>query len=382
MRCLLAGVAPQSRHDGSPFTPYDEQNRTRASSAIPRAGLAQVRGDWEALAQFFSLRSYSSDFFCWQCNATKSEGPYCYRNFSVHAPHRQTLISHRDYIENCALEGGEPCYLFQCPGFELWMLVVDSMHSADLGCFGDALGSLFFLEITNRAKYPSMAEGMKSLNVQLDAFYRANPRFSRTKITPLALQQVIARKPGYPFLKGKAAQVRQLAEFGLILALKHQNGWVAENGVVHAPFAFSAKHRLHGHTAEHLRLQVELFQSMCGYTRSLAAETFDEDMCRESMLGFLDTLSTLNTLWRRGLVVDSAKYKSAPYHLRRKAHMLQHLVLDHIPVFGCPTLFWCYRDEDFVGAVKAICAKCKHPATLESKVLQCTRILEGLGFDV
>ena len=35
-------------------------------------------------------------------------------------------------------------------------------------------------------------------------------------------------------------------------------------------------------------------------------------------------------------------------------------------VYGNPAKFWCYRDEDYVGFIKRICAKTKHPATLEA----------------
>ena len=60
--------------------------------------------------------------------------------------------------------------------------------------------------------------------------------------------------------------------------------------------------------------------------------------------------------------------------------MLMHLVLDHIRVYGSPAKFWCYRDEDYVGLVKRICSKTKHPATLEARVLLKLRLLMAMSF--
>ncbi len=62
--------------------------------------------------------------------------------------------------------------------------------------------------------------------------------------------------------------------------------------------------------------------------------------------------------------------------------MPQHLVMDHISTFGSPAKFWCYRDEDFVGRVKRICAKTKMPSTLEVRVMQKLRVLESIGVRV
>ena len=378
MRALRDGVSPDCRHDGSPFGSYDLMCRTLAGQQLPKAGLVQVRGDWEALVQFFMLRSYSSENFCWQCNCTASPGPLCFSDFGPAAPHRATKLSHSDYLLACAAEGGQPCHLFRCPGFDLGFLVVDSMHAADLGCFADAMGSLFWLELVNKQWSQNQAEGLKTLNRKLGQWYARPINKGLSKIGVVGQPQIIANNPGYPYLKGKAAQVRHLAEFGLMLANEHLHGVHGEGG--RPAFRFPRSHRLHGRHDEHLGLLVRMFTGMCGYCRSLAAPDFDETACRESMMTFLQSLGSLNSLWRAGL--PEAAAKAAPFHVRRKAHMLQQLVQDHGPVLGSPAKFRCYRDEDFVGSVKSVCAKTKHPWTLETRVLQKIRILEGLGIYV
>ena len=49
-----------------------------------------------------------------------------------------------------------------------------------------------------------------------------------------------------------------------------------------------------------------------------------------------------------------------------------------IEAFGSPSMFWCYRDEDFVGVMKSIASKTKHPATLEKRMIQKLRIWAAL----
>jgi hypothetical protein len=71
MQCLLDGVTPSCRHDGSAWTRQDRQHRLPSGQAIPTACLLQIRGDWEWFEQCFRLRSVSSDSFCWMCEATQ-----------------------------------------------------------------------------------------------------------------------------------------------------------------------------------------------------------------------------------------------------------------------------------------------------------------------
>ena len=149
--CLAKGLSPSARHDGSAWTEQDLQDRCQSGIAIPRAALLQVRGDWEWLEQCFRFRSVSSEAFCWMCNAVQRvPGPLNFHDFSREAAHRHTLITHEAYMEACMREGSPPATLFQSPGFRIEHVTVDAMHSADLGTFADAIGSLFWLEITHK----------------------------------------------------------------------------------------------------------------------------------------------------------------------------------------------------------------------------------------
>jgi hypothetical protein len=64
--------------------------------------------------------------------------------------------------------------------------------------------------------------------------------------------------------------------------------------------------------------------------------------------------------------------------MRPKAHVLQHLVQDKLKLWGSPSQYWCYRDEDYVGAVKQLANRTMHPSTLEKRVAEKLMLLAGL----
>lgn len=369
MQCLRDGIAPSCRHDGSPWTSEDRESRMPAGAHIPTACLLQVRGDWEWLEQCFRLRHNTSDEFCWMCNATsKTPGPLHFHHFQEDAAHRATLISHTDYIRACAVERSQPSHLFRSPGLLLDHLTVDAMHAADLGTFQDAMGSLFWIEIRHRPWHRKQSVGLAALNISLNNFYAAHADHNFSRITPLVLSQILAPKPGYPYLKAKAAQTRHLAAFCLTLARQHRDG----NGA-RVPFAFPAGHRLAGRTQQHCNAMVSLFEGLLGFTESCSAVPFSPEQCRAGMYKYLQSLEVLSSLWRHGLtLLQQAKM---PFHIRPKCHMCQHLVHEKTLAFGSPSCFWCYRDESFVGAIKVIGGKTKHPKRLEERMIQKLRIL-------
>ena len=245
------------------------------------------------------------------------------------------------------------------------------MHAADLGTFADAAGSLFWLEVNNRAWYASTGQGMAALNQDLNAYYHSQHAQGRnlSQVTPLVYTQIMGRTPGYPFLKAKAAQTRHLSEFCLAIANRHSVG-----DARHVPFSFRATHHLAGQERRHLDLLVRLFEGFHEFTVTSSARPFVVANCRQAMYKYLQSLAGLNRLWRVGV----AEQSRLPFRLRPKAHMCQHLVEESIVAFGSPSAFWCYRDEDFVGAIKKIAAKSKHPATLERRCIEKLRILAAL----
>ena len=370
MTCLKNGVLPTCRHDGLPWTRFDR--KSRMTDVLPRAALLQIRGDWEFLTQMLRFRSYNSDQFCWLCQATQSQGPLCFAHMERTAAHRLTLISHEAFVQACIEERVEPSVLFTSPGTCLHHVAIDSMHAGDLGVFQDALGSLFWIEVNNRQWPGNRSEKLKALNKELAEFYAANSERGLTKVGEITYAMVMGKSLQYPYLKAKAAQTRHLAEFGLALAHRHLRGSPGR-----APFVFGAGHHLYGRHDEHLRLLVGIFEGMVGFHRSCGAPEFVPADCKDSLYLCLQSLSSLSGMWRAGL--SERDQSVQPFHLRPKSHMLQHLAEEQTLLWGSPSRAWCYRDEDFVGAVKQVASKSNHPASVERLVVQKMMLLSALG---
>jgi hypothetical protein len=372
LRCLATGTSPTCRHDGTPWTKADTKARITSGIPLPRAAVLQLRGDWEFFETAFRFRSTSSDTFCWKCDATKSAGPYCAWDFSPTAAHRATCFGHGSYMRSC-VETGELPTIFKAPGLSIDHVAIDSMHSGDLGIFQDAIGSLFWLEVFNQQWHSSKKKGLAALHEMLENYYKANRQCGYSRILP-TLRQIRSKDPGYPYLKAKAAETRHLANFCLSLAYLHKYG-----GMGRESFKFKSGHRGHrlaGREDEHLGNLVRVFKGMADYQRELAVVPFSPDRCEGAMYRFLAGFKVLRLLWATGL--SPQEERQAPFHLRPKAHMMQHLVQDQLPLWGSPVRSWCYRDEDFVGAIKTIAQRSKNPSTLESRLNEKLMLLEGL----
>jgi hypothetical protein len=140
------------------------------------------------------------------------------------------------------------------------------------------------------------------------------------------------------------------------------------------PFTFHRRHRLRGREAEHLGRLTAMFQGMVQYSE--ACQSLQEEECKTGMYLFMENYMALHALWCEGLPADACSHE--PWHERPKMHALHHLVADQIDMYGSPSLFWNYRDEDYVGAIKRIASRTKHPRTLETRVCQKLMLLSGL----
>ena len=242
------------------------------------------------------------------------------------------------------------------------------MHTDHLGPFLDALGSLFWLEITNKRWHANIAVGLKWLNEELGRYHQATPNLGKVK---LVASQIRANDPGYPHLKVKAAQSKHLIAFGLALAVRHARG-----DATRPPFAFPTNGPHAESSEEYRTLVVECFSHLNAYVRAGDDEPFNKATCKGAIYGFLNAFDGLHVLFRRG--VPEENHAKLPWHLRPKCHLMQHEAEDQLGRWGPPRTAWCYKDESFMGAVKNIAAKSTHPRTLETVVLLKTQLLVGI----
>ena len=301
-----------------------------------------------------------------------SPGDMRFTKYLPDAPHRATVISHTQYLQSLLAEGSEPSHIFRCPGVQLEHAAVDSMHAGDLGVFADALGSVFWCEVTNKQWRRNTAAGLVWLNQQLWAHYSANADQKLSMLQVKASQLRSSKDGGYPTLKAKAAQARHVAQFALVLAQLHVYGSAGKPA-----YAFRANSRLGPHSADHRRLILQVFEGMVQYHSACSATPFDPAECKAGVYRFLQGMEDLRVLWRQGLVSPDS-HNHLPWTRRPKGHLMQHLVEDQLSLWGSPSNYWCYSDESFIGCLKLVTAASKHPATLEKTVSDKCMILAGV----
>jgi hypothetical protein len=236
------------------------------------------------------------------------------------------------------------------------------MHAGDLGIFQDAVGSLLFLEIANKAWHPSFAAGLRWLNGQLREYYKAHPGLSQLQLTYGMLRP---RDTAYPTLRCKAAECRHLAGFALTIAQRRCT----------KQFTL-ADERLAPHSVRYRELALSMAEGLQGYHESCTAEPLVETTCRDALHLFLNSTVALRQLFRMDL--PPHLHDSQPFNYRPKGHMMDHVVNEKIQLWGSPRHFWCYADEDFVGLVKRIVVMTKHPKTLEVVLLKKYRLFAAL----
>ena len=160
---------------------------------------------------------------------------------------------------------------------------------------------------------------------------------------------------------------------GLALAHAHRHG-----GLELEPLKFRGTHALFAQTEAHSDLVLLCAEGMVEYHRSCSASPFSTEECKRSLYKFLDAFVALHDMWRAAFP-DETVHPYLPFHCRPKIHLLQHLIEESIIVFGSPSLFWCYSDEDFVGVIKTVCQMTKHPATLETRVAEKSMLMAGIA---
>ena len=79
---------------------------------------------------------------CWKCHANKGSIPFA--DNSLTAAWRKTVIPHSAYLTSALLTGGFISCVFNLPGFDLSYIVVDLMHTADLGVTQYVLGNVLW----------------------------------------------------------------------------------------------------------------------------------------------------------------------------------------------------------------------------------------------
>ena len=108
-----------------------------------RAVLTQIRGDWEFFASVFGTPKWNEiGRMCWLCGAVGDDtSPLKCTDCSEEAPWRDTRVTHEAYMASAT---SIPIWFLLIVGFRVECIMVDLLHSLDLGFGSHIVGNIFW----------------------------------------------------------------------------------------------------------------------------------------------------------------------------------------------------------------------------------------------
>ena len=362
-RCLANGVYPTHDHRGTPFSEEYHPHRfalaTQEDPLIAGGCLgvwAEMRGDWKYLAQALGLvASFATGArLCHLCKAIKVKQRHYYTKTRRDAYSlRRTRFSHRAFVRFQESQAGHTTGpLYTIPGFHIWRVWVDPLHSLDLGILQKLTASTL-IELRRRRNHPYTGPTGKVRLLQAHRDYsewcgrhgcEAAPPFDASKWY----------KGVYPEMSMKSAKGAQLR------AMQY---WLFEK----------CNEELRRDPNVHNGIRMVLWRSLVRF----------DVICREQLMdrthpcaGRFLTAENANRLaeymeaaldcyvW---LANEALEQGERLWRLQPQMHMLTHLAYDMAQEAN-PRRVHCYADEDMVGKFKKLVAAC-HPRTAGSKAV-------------
>ena len=121
-------------------------------------------------------------------------------------------MSHESFLEDLRIENKEPAIIFTATiGLRIECVLVDVMHTADLGLTAHVVGNVFFEVISKRHFGPNLEESTAALFVDMKDWFKKNPASSRFQ-GRLTVDPIRARGE-WPKIKAKAATTRALVGY-------------------------------------------------------------------------------------------------------------------------------------------------------------------------
>ena len=342
---LLAGETPMT----------DWQGNALSGGGLPladgwRGQVAQVRGDWQFFCQAFYFPQWNvADVMCPFCRASNVHRERAWYDVGPDAGWRETLWTHETFMAHLALHGLPVPAFFQprhgIIGLRLENVMVDILHTLDLGMTAHAIGSVLFVFACLRKKFggSTYEEGASRLASYLKQWYQQTGCHSRIKGV-LTLARLRSDK-GWAKLKAHGAATRHLTSFAL-----HVLSQFAD---------FDDPH-----WGLHDRLALAACQLLDRFYEIVKCESL---YMSSAMQEELETLGTQFTSIYCRLSHWSFSQHLKIWKLAPKLHLFEHLVMQSMQ-FGNPAYWWTYADEDLVGRLIRI-AHTVHPSTIAESML-------------
>ena len=305
-QCMASGVMPSCRHDASPFDRSDSKRAKLAGASAPKGILCEVKADWAFFKKAFRFPQHNEGKgCCWKCTVT----PSTFRNVGASAPWRNERLDHWNFLARLQQHNLDPSPLMSAPYLRTECFLIDWLHVMDLGVCADWLGSLFLLVSgkLDGSNHQTRVRALFLLMIKYWDDFEIECRLSN--LTPTMLQQ--PKKSAK--LRGGAAVIRHLVPFALQIASRYLDSSNAfEDAVKYATF--------------HLACMYE----------QLSPEVFNSGILSEHSRKFA----------LLAVACESYSPSERSFRVKPKLHLMQELCET---TSSCPSLHWCYRDEDFGG---------------------------------
>ncbi len=308
--------------------------------------MVQARGDWAFYAKVFLFPYWNCQRCCWLC-AASHKGSNSYHDCSEGAGWRRDRRSPHQFLEEQHEEGILPSRFFSIPGMQIGHVMIDWLHSVDLGISQDIVGNLFW-EVLPKLGGRRQEDNIKLLWQRIQSFYKA---FAVPSRLDYLNRRVIKEGKHSPKLRSKAAQCRYLVPLVAQLAFEHLH-----------------PEDQHSQTVMHVVLLLQqLYQFLsCDPFPGLAAAQCCRQMCILLSALEMEAVAEGQNVWR----------------MKPKVHIVQEMLeYQTLASSSNPKLCWTYRDEDWGGWV-AQCAQSRggrgSPASVALQVEQ--RFLAFFGF--
>ena len=343
-----SGRYPARDHAGKEFEPGSER-ATLAGKQLVDGYLfvySETRGDLPYQIATFGWPGFAHSVRCCHlCHASKTIPNLWYTDVRREAPHKQTQISHREYMDVLTTADSRSP-LCKIPGWHLRRVWQDAMHTLDSGIYSQANGACLWYLTGMQLVWRQSTRSHRLLFAHRQYVMWCHLNGIADVADPFKVEAFKFQSGSYPALQSlKAAEQRWLTVWlhAVLTALQQPDDLMR---LMMLYYTCAVR-----------------FETFCrGESRIMPAEVVTA--VREAGQGMLDAYNALALLCvERGLPL----FKVLPKH-----HMFTHM-LDAAEVAN-PRSVHNYADESTIGKLKRVAATC-HPDSISFRVIDRYRLL-------
>jgi hypothetical protein len=296
-----------------------------------RLCFAQGEGDWKWVKETFHYQGYQHNNCCQFCMASKVDPDRFYTDVSDTAAWRRLRIWHDTYMRDIPDNKRSP--LIYLIGFHLYRIWVDSMHCLDIKGVASYIHGNIILDICEQQHFGSDSRANRLARCHAD-YKEFNHTHGISDTAELFTAETLnVSDTSGVYLSGKGAQVRRMSAWSLDISKRLSAG--------------------SGHDV----MRIACAWGLHEYNTLIATSPPFLDAATIQRLVFaVRVCLTCYYVLRREASAAGLFRRWRP---KPKQHQWLHLVEDFVvSTRRNPRSAWCYGNEDFVGFVRRIMAKC------------------------